>query len=121
MDREAWRLLGRDSRHAGLPAASDEAFRRAAQLDSRSPLPHRVSPDRFRALVQEAAAAPARPVRVQPMPTPDQVRAGIDPDALTHREPSAPDVLVLFQVNLENSSTSEDALRTLIARSLAGE
>jgi hypothetical protein len=117
-DSEAWSLLGRISRHTGLPAASDEAFRRASQLDSRRPLPHRVSPERFRALVQEAAAPAA--VRVQPMPTPDQVRAGVDPDALTYRDPAAHDVLVLFQVNHENRSASEDALRALIGRSLAG-
>lgn len=119
-DAEAWSLLGRIGRHAGLPAASDEAFIRAAQLDSRRPLPHRVSTERFRALVQEAAGAPAPAVRVQPMPTADQVRAGVDPDALTYREPSAPDVLVLFQVNLENGSAGEDALRAAIGRALAG-
>ena len=118
-DSEAWALLGRISRHAGLPAASDEAFRRASQLDSGRALPHRVSPERFRALVLDAGA-PAT-VRVQPMPTEVQVRAGVDPDALTHRDPAAPDVLVLFQVNHENHSPSEDALRALIVRSLARE
>jgi hypothetical protein len=122
-DSEAWSLLGRISRHAGLPAASDEAFRRASQLDSGRALPHRVSADRFRALVQEAGEAgePGEPaaVRVQPMPTEVQVRAGVDPDALTHRDPAAPDVLILFQVNHENRSATEDALRALIDRSLA--
>jgi hypothetical protein len=117
-DSEAWLLLGRISRHIGLPAASDDAFRRACQLDSRNALPHRVSADRFRALVQEAAG-PQAAVRVQAMPTAAQVRAGVDPDALTHRDPAARDVLVLFQVNHENRSASEDALRALIGRSLA--
>src|SRR5215469_3870505 len=82
-DADAWSLLGRVSRHTGLPAASDEAFRRAAQLDSRHSLPHRVSAERFRALVQEAAAGPSS-VRVQSMPAADLVRAGVDPDALTY-------------------------------------
>ena len=117
-DSEAWSLLGRIGRHAGLPAASDEAFRRAALFDSRRTLPHRVSGERFRALVHEAGA-PAG-VRVEPMPTEGQVRAGVDPDALTYRDPRTPDVLVLFQVNHENRGASEDALRTLIGRSLAG-
>ena len=116
-DPEAWSLLGRVSRHTGLPAASDEAFRRASQLDSRRSLPHRVSAERFRALVQEAGAQVA--VRVEPMPTEGHVRAGVDPDALTNRDPHAPDVLVLFQVNHENRCATEDALRALIGRSLA--
>jgi hypothetical protein len=117
-DSEAWSLLGRISRHTGLPAASDEAFRRASQLDSRRAQPHRVSAQRFRALVDEAGARAG--VRVEPMPTEGQVRAGVDPDALTLRDPHAPDVLVLFQVNHENRSASEDALQELIGRSLAG-
>ncbi len=127
-DSEAWSLLGRISRHTGLPAASDEAFRRASQLDRRQALPHRVSSERFRALVDEAAAAlpeDARrrlgptAMRVQSMPTEEQVRGGIDPDALTLRERAPQDLLVLFQVNHENRSASEDALRALVARSLA--
>src|SRR5215469_8839008 len=76
-DSEAWSLLGRISRHTGLPAASDEAFRRASQLDRRRTLPHRVSAERFLELVQEADARSE--VRVQPMPTESQVRAGVDP------------------------------------------
>src|SRR5215470_7394369 len=66
-DSEAWSLLGRISRHTGLPGASDDAFRRAALLDSRRPVPYRVDAERFRSLVQEAAGGAA--VRVQPMPT----------------------------------------------------
>src|SRR5215472_9400671 len=96
-DPEAWSLLGRVSRRAQ---------------------PHRVSAERFRSLAQEAGAPQG--VRVEPMPTEGQVRAGVDPDALTYRDPHTPDVLVLFQVNHENRSDSEDALRTLIGRSLAG-
>lgn len=117
-DAEAWSLLGRISRHTGLPSASDEAFRRASQLDSRHALPHRVTAERFRALVHDAGA-PAT-VRVQPMPTAVQVRGGVDPDALSRRDPGAPEALVLFQVNHENRSASEEALETLIRASLAG-
>ena len=126
-DPEAWWLLGRISRHTGMPAASDEAFRRAAQLDGRLAVPHRMAGDRFQALLEDARAAlpePARrrleptAIRVQPMPTPEQVRAGVDPDALTLRERAPEDVLVLFQVNHENRSGSEDALRALVTRSL---
>src|SRR5207302_2021530 len=126
-DADAWWLLGRISRHIDLPAASDEAFRRAAQLSGRLPVPHRVSGERFRALVEEARAAlpePARgrlaptQIRAHPMPTPDQVRTGVDPDALTLRERTPQDVLVLFQVNHENRCAGEDALRALVARSV---
>src|SRR2546423_15721158 len=105
-----------------MPAASDDAFWRASQLDSGRPLPHRVSTDRFLALVDEAraqvAAAPA-PIRVQSMPTAEQVRGGVDPDALVVHEHAPHDSLVLFQVNHENGSASEEALRALIARSLS--
>lgn len=126
-DSQAWSLLGRISRHTGMPAASDEAFRRAAQLDDRMAVPHRVHAGRFQALLEEARAAlpeTARrrleptAIRVLPMPTPEQVRAGVDPDALTLRERAPEDVLVLFQVNHENRSGSEDALRALVTRSL---
>jgi len=55
------------------------------------------------------------------MPTESQVRAGVDPDGLTYRDPAAPDVLVLFQVNYENRSATEAALNALIGRSVAGE
>ncbi|HSR26707.1 MAG TPA: hypothetical protein VLW53_24370 [Candidatus Eisenbacteria bacterium] len=126
-DGEAWWLLGRISRHTGMPVASDDAFRRAAQLNDRLAIPHRVSGERFQALLEEARAAlpePARrrleptTIRAQPMPTAEQVRAGVDPDALTLRERAPEDVLVLFQVNHENRSGSEEALRALVSRSL---
>lgn len=127
-DPDAWWLLGRISRHTGMPAASDEAFRRASLLNGRYAQPHRVTAERFRSLVAEAAAAlpeatgrrlDATAIRTQSMPTPDQVRAGVDPDALTLRERAPDDVLVLFQVNHENRCGSEDALRALVTRSLA--
>src|SRR5437764_4726900 len=94
-DAEAWRLLARISRHTGMPAASDEAFRRASRLNGGLALPHRVSAERFLALVEEARAAlpeaerrrlEALAVSAEPMPTADQVRSGVDPDALTLRE-----------------------------------
>ena len=128
-DPAAWSLLGRISRHIGLPSASDDAFRRAAQLDRSIPVPYRVSAQRFRQLVEEAVAAlpaPARArldptaVRAQPIPTAEHVRAGVDPDALTQRERSPHGALVLYQVNHENRSGGEEALRALVAESLSG-
>ena len=126
-DPRAWWLLGQISRHTGMPAASDEAFRRAWQLDDSLVLPHRVTADRFRALVEEARHAlpedarrrlePAV-VRAQAAPSAEQVRAGLDPDALTLHDHAPQDVLVLFQVNHENRCGSEEALRALLARSL---
>jgi hypothetical protein len=118
-DPEAWSLLGRISRHTGLRAASDEAFRRASQLDSRQVLPYRVSADRFKELVGAAAGPQTTAARTLAMPTADLVRAGVDPDALTHRDRAAPHALVLFQVNHENRCAGEDDLRALIGRSLA--
>jgi Tetratricopeptide repeat len=126
-DPDAWWLLGRICRHTDMPAASDEAFRRASVLNGRLALPHRVGGERFRALVQESLAAlpaaarrrlEATAIRAQAIPTPDQVRSGVDPDALTLRERGPDDVLVLFQVNHENRCGSEDALRALVTRSL---
>ena len=58
-------------------------------------------------------------VRVQPMPTVEEVRSGLDPDALSGRRRQGQDVLTVYQVNHENRSASERALRTLIGRSLA--
>jgi len=126
-DPEAWRLLGRVSRHVGLTAASDDAFRRAAAFTSGRSLPFRVSQDRFHELIREALEA-LRPearrrleritVRVQPIPAAEEVRAGLDPDALSARRQQGQDVLTVFQVNHENRSSSEEALRTLIVRSL---
>lgn len=127
-DPEAWSLLGRIGRHTGMPAASDDAFRRAVELDRSRPLPYRVTADRFQALLAEARDAltpeAARrlehtTIRVQAIPSPEQVSAGVDPDALTQRERGPHDVLILFQVNHENRSASEDALRALVGRSLA--
>lgn len=125
-DARAWALLARVSRHTGMPAASDDAFRRATELDHQVPLPRRLSAERFQELVAEARAslpAAARErlgrtsVRVQALPTPDQVRAGLDPDALVARP--APDALVLFQVNHENRGGGEDALRALVSETLS--
>jgi tetratricopeptide (TPR) repeat protein len=127
-DPEAWWLLGRVSRHAGLPAASDEAFRRATELSRRFALPHRVAADHFQRLVGEALetlSPDARrrlertALRVQAMPSAEQVRSGVDPDTLTSRERAPQDVLTLYQANHENRSHGEDALRALINRSLS--
>ncbi len=127
-DPEAWWLLGRVARHTGLPAASDEAFRRANTLSRRHPIPHRVPRERFDELVAEARESlspDARrrleraTVRVQPLPTAVQVTGGVDPDALTGRERQPADVLTVFQVNHENRCATETALRALIVRSLS--
>jgi hypothetical protein len=116
-DSAAWSLLGRISRYTGLPAASDEAFRRAAGLDAGAVVPFRVTAERFRALVDEASGGSAATVRIEPLPAVEHVQSGLDPDALTFGEPSG--AVVLFQVSHENGCGSEDALRALIARTLA--
>ena len=125
---DAWVLLGRISRFTGMPAASDLAFRKAATLAKRKTQPYRVPPDRFDQLIGQAQrklSPDARrrlertAVRVQALPSVDQVRAGVDPDALTARVRHPQDVLTVFQVNHENRAGSEDALRSLITRSLS--
>ena len=127
-DAEAWWLLGRISRHVGLAAASDDAFRRAAALARSRPMPHRVSPERFQRLVQEAqeSLSPAArrrlekvTLRFQALPSVEDVRRGLEPDALTMRGGGPHEVLTVFQINHENRSGSEAALRTLVARSLS--
>src|ERR1700730_16038919 len=114
-DPEAWRLLARVSRHVGLTAASDDAFRRAAALTRGRPMPFRVSQERFQELIHEAQASlspEARrrleraTVRVQPIPAVEEVRSGLDPDALSTRRRQGQDVLTLYQVNHENRSAS---------------
>lgn len=126
-DSEAWWLLGQVSRHTGLVAASDAAFRKASELGHRLAVPYRVSAEHFAALIEEARSAlsaadrrrlEGTTVRAQAMPTVEQVRDGVDPDALSFRERLPREVLVLFQVNHENHSASEEALRTLVSRSL---
>lgn len=127
-DAEAWLLLARVSRHADLPGASDDAFRRAAALAKKLTPPARVDRPRFEAMVAEASErlspdarrrlAGAR-VRVAGLPTAEEVRSGTDPDALSRRERGPEDVLTLYQVNLENQAASEAALQALVTRTLS--
>src|SRR5205807_10600047 len=93
-DAEAWWLLGCISRYTGLPAASDDAFKRAAQLSKQRPLPHRVDPEVFRRMVDEALgrlSPDARrrldqaPVRVEPLPALEAIATGASPDSLLDR------------------------------------
>jgi Flp pilus assembly protein TadD len=128
-DAEAWRLLARVSRHVGLTAASDDAFRRAAALSPSCSLPYRVNPERFQELVREARESlpekarerlRSTTVKLHPLPAVDDVRAGLDPDALTARKRQPQEALVLYQLNHENQSGTEVALRQLIGRSLRG-
>jgi tetratricopeptide (TPR) repeat protein len=127
-DAEAWWLLGCISRFQNLPAASDTAFGKAAALSRNYPLPHRVSRDRFEALVQQQVESLSPDARrrlagvrfeTRELPGREDVKRGTSPDALTSRRRGAEDVLVLYQVNHENRSGSEADLATLIARSLS--
>lgn len=125
---EAWGLLARVSRHAGMPMASEDAFRRAAQLSRRHRLPVRLSGEAFEKLVAsltEALSPDARrrlagvSVRVAPLPGADEVRAGVDPDAPSRRARRPHNELTLYQVNLENRAGSEAELRGLLERTLS--
>lgn len=127
-DPEAWWLLGRVSRHTGFLAASDLAFQKASELDPRFVPPYRVSASRFAKLIEEThsgLSAEARrrlgeaAIRAQAMPTEEQVREGLDPDALSVRDHRSEELLILFQVNHENQSRTEKGLRILVGRSLS--
>lgn len=96
-DAPAWHLLAKVARHCHLPAASDDAFRRAASLDPALRPPLRLSETEFRQLLDEIA--PGVAIEVRSLPTPEQVRAGLDPDSV-----AAPDAetgqVTLFGDNL---------------------
>ncbi|HEX6547664.1 MAG TPA: tetratricopeptide repeat protein [Candidatus Dormibacteraeota bacterium] len=125
---DAWSLLGRIARHAGLVQASDQAFQRAAELSRRHPAPVRLTPADFAAVVERASAQlspdarrrlEARRLRLAELPTESEIRAGIKPDALVGRSNGDAPVLTLYQANLENRARSEAALRGLIEKTLA--
>lgn len=125
---EAWWLLGCVARHAGLPNASDQAFERAAALSRRKPLPARVPAATFKKLVEAARGElspdarrrlAATEVRTQPLPSEDEIRGGVKPDAVSRRERRPADVLTIYQVNVENRSATEADVKGLVARTLA--
>ncbi|GAC1653956.1 MAG: hypothetical protein NVS9B1_04220 [Candidatus Dormibacteraceae bacterium] len=127
-DAEAWWLLGCISRHTGMPVASDDAFARAAGLSKLRPAPIRVTAERFRAIVAAATAELSKDARrrlegtrvsLGELPSPESIRSGTSPDAVSHRRREPEDVLVLFQVNLETRSANEKELAKLTARTLA--
>jgi tetratricopeptide (TPR) repeat protein len=130
-DADSWWLLGQVTRHAGLTQASDDAFRRAAELSPDRPLPTRVSEAQFRILVEDARAELAGDVgsgragvrvEVRPLPAEELVQSGVAPDALVHV--SGPGHIVLFQANLENGSRSAEELaervRAVLRETAAG-
>lgn len=127
-DPSAWRLLAQVSRHAGMPGASDDAFRRAAVLSRRHRVPVRLTEERFHALVREVTAGlspDARrrlegvSVRIESLPSADAIRRGVKPDAGAHRVRRPVDVLTLYQANLENRAHGEPELRGLVERTLS--
>lgn len=127
-DPEAWRLLGAVSRHAGLPAAGDEAFQRAAALSPRRhPAPVRVTRRRFQELVDAAAGQLSKDARrrlegvivqVEDLPDADAIAGGSAPASLSKRTRD-PAVLTLYQGNHENRSVDESELARLVSRTLA--
>ncbi|HYZ00912.1 MAG TPA: hypothetical protein VFA92_05410 [Candidatus Binatia bacterium] len=120
-DADSWWLLGQVTRHAGLLQASDDAFRRAAELSPDRPLPARVSEAQFRTLVEEARAEVGLGdvrVEVRPLPAEELVQSGVAPDALVHV--SGPGHVVVFQANLENGSRSAEELAERV-RAVLGE
>jgi len=125
---EAWWLLGCISRYTAMPAASDDAFRRASHLSRQRLAPVRIEPGRFRSLVETAVgqlSPDARrrlekaQIRVEQLPALEAIRAGMSPDAPSARQRKPEDLLTLFQVNLENRSGSEIELVRLVGRTLA--
>jgi hypothetical protein len=124
----AWQLLGSIARYLDMPSASDDAWRRAAELSRRHRLPIRLSAERFQELVDRAQAAMSTDarrrlretrIRVEPLPSLDDVRQGMSPDTLHSRSRGSQDVLTIFQVNHENRADSEGALEALLVRTLS--
>jgi hypothetical protein len=127
-DAEAWWLLACVSRHADLPHASDQAFRRAADLSRRKPLPLRVSAADFAAVVEKARHGLSPDARrrlagtrltLSELPSAGDVRTGIKPDVVAHRARHPEDVLTLYQVNLENRSGTPAALQAAVVKVLS--
>jgi len=127
-DAEAWWLLARISRHAGLPQASDRAFRRAAELSRRKAVPVRVTEPEFAGMVKRAQAEMSPDARrrladtrivLAALPDPAEIRAGVKPDAPARRVRRPEDVLTLYQVNLENRSGSAAALQAAVVKALS--
>jgi len=127
-DAEAWYLLGCISRFTAMPVASDSAFARAAVLSRKKRAPHRVGRPDFEVLVK-AALGQLSPdalrrlkdarVEVRDLPSVEEIRGGLAPDALSHRTRTAADVMTIFKVNHENRCGDEDQLKGLVARTLA--
>jgi tetratricopeptide (TPR) repeat protein len=120
-DAEAWWLLGCVSRHAGLLQASDSAFEWASRLSGDRSPPVRVAEERFGRLLEEVLAGlpdelrkrlDGLTLRSEPVPAEEMMESGVRPDALSTRAPE--DLLVLYQVNLENRSPDEEALAHLL-------
>ena len=127
-DPEAWWLLACVSRHAGLPKASDDAFRRSAELSRRKSMPVRVSAADFAAMVERAREEMSPDARrrlaatrigLAELPSVDEIRAGTKPDAPAARRRRPADLLTLFQVNLENRSRSPAALAAAVVKVLS--
>lgn len=127
-DADCWWLLGCISRYTGMPAASDDAFRRARQLNRHKPLPIRLDDESFRRLVEAARgqiSGDARrrldrtEVRIETLPGMADVRSGTSPDALSQRSRTPDDVLVLYQVNHENRALDRSDLQGLLVRTLS--
>ena len=127
-DPEAWWLLARIARHAGLPRAGDQAFARAAELSRRKWVPVRLPAEEFAGLVAAAQGDLSPDARrrlagaeiiLSDLPTEAEIRNGVRPDAISRRERRPVDTLTLYQGNLENRAPTPEAIRALVARTLA--
>ncbi|TMD91411.1 MAG: tetratricopeptide repeat protein [Chloroflexi bacterium] len=136
-DPEGWNLLGRVALWMDAAPAAEEAFRRAAKLDAEEyVVPVRIAAGEFdRTAAQVWATIPAAfqarlsnaLVVVEPLPDPDDVARGFDPDTLGIYEGGTaladdwPERIVLFQRNHENVCGSLGALREEIRRTVLHE
>ena len=137
-DPEGWHLLGRVALWLDDPATAEGAFRRAAKLDAEEyVMPVRIASGEFdRTASQVWATIPAAfqarlrnaLVVVEPLPDPDDVANGFDPDTLGIYEGGTalagddwPERIVLFQRNHENVCGSLGALREEIRRTVLHE
>jgi len=137
-DADAWHTLGRARAWLGQAAAGDEALDRAARLDpSHYTPPLRIASGEFDRLAAEVwAAIPVQFRRmlantmlvVEPLPDPEEVAEGLDPDLLgvysgaTVLHDDGPfERIVLYQRNHETVCATLGQLRKEIRRTILHE
>ncbi|MHB8572728.1 MAG: metallopeptidase family protein [Candidatus Dormibacteria bacterium] len=134
---DAWALLARAARRAGDQRVSDDAFRRAHELDgSRHAQPHRVDRATFDGICGQVLDALPPEFRdhlgntmidVEELPPAEEVAEGLEPDVLgyyrggTALEDGYPNRIVLYQRNHEDLCGSRAELEREVRETVLHE